>query len=225
MVTILIVDDDAHIRELIDHNLKREGMHTLTAANGEEALALMDKTAVDLVILDVMMPHKNGWELTEDIRHAWDMPLLMLTALGESGDKIKGFELGVDDYLVKPFDPQELVMRVKALLRRAKISVSQVLTFHDLHIDAKNYLLQKGSLAISLPPKEFDLLFKLASYPGQIFTRSQLIEQIWGLDYQGDERTVDVHIKRLRERLAEIGTDTVRLATVRGLGYRLEVRP
>jgi DNA-binding response OmpR family regulator len=222
MVRIMVVDDDSHIRKLIRLYLRNEGFEIIEAENGEEALSFLETTPIDLVILDIMMPKKDGWDLCLEIRENWDIPILMVTAKGESQEKIKGFKLGADDYVVKPFDPLELMMRVKALLKRYKIASKQVISFGDIELDYRSYGIRVGKRLVHLPAKEFELLFKLASYPGQIFTRSQLIEQIWGVDYKGSERTVDVHIKRLRQRLATY-TNAIQIVTVRGLGYRLEV--
>jgi two-component system, OmpR family, response regulator len=177
---------------------------------------------VDLVILDIMMPQMDGWELCRELREHYEMPLLMLTAKGETAQKVKGFQLGTDDYMVKPFEPAELVVRVKALLKRYRISISQNVNVGSLQLNRHNYSLQVGDNQLTLPLKEFELLFKLAGYPGKTFSREQLIEQIWGFDYEGDERTVDVHIKRLRERFPD-GQFGFRITTIRGLGYRLEV--
>ncbi|UYZ11693.1 response regulator transcription factor [Brevibacillus sp. WF146] len=223
MATILVVDDDPHIRELVGVFLREEGFIVLEAADGREALALLETTRADLVILDIMMPNMDGWQLCRELRELYDTPLLMLTAKGETSQKIKGFQLGTDDYLVKPFEPLELVARVKALLRRYRIAVSQRVQIGELLLDRKTYEAQVGDKQVTLPLKEFELLFKLASYPGKTFSREQLIEQIWGYDYEGDERTVDVHIKRLRERFPE-ERHSFRISTIRGLGYRLEVR-
>lgn len=223
MATILVVDDDPHIRELVGVFLREEGFTVLEAADGREALALLETTRADLVILDIMMPNMDGWQLCRELRELYDTPLLMLTAKGETSQKIKGFQLGTDEYLVKPFEPLELVARVKALLRRYRIAVSQRVQIGELLLDRKTYEAQVGDKQVTLPLKEFELLFKLASYPGKTFSREQLIEQIWGYDYEGDERTVDVHIKRLRERFPE-ERHSFRISTIRGLGYRLEVR-
>lgn len=221
MPHVLIVDDDAHIRELVGHFLSLEGFAIHEAATGKEALAVLDATKVDLVVLDIMMPEMDGWELCRELRQYDDVPILMLTAKGETAQKVKGFALGADDYLVKPFDPLELVARVKALLKRYRIATSQTVQIGELFLNRKTYECRLGNEDIALPPKEFELLFQLASYHGKTFTRDELIEQIWGYDYEGDERTVDVHIKRLRERFAHCHVFTIR--TIRGLGYRLEV--
>lgn len=223
MATILVVDDDPHIRELVGVFLREEGFSVLEAADGREALVLLETTRADLVILDIMMPNMDGWQLCRELRELYDTPMLMLTAKGETSQKIKGFQLGTDDYLVKPFEPLELVARVKALLRRYRIAVSQRVQIGELLLDRKTYEVQVGDKQLTLPLKEFELLFKLASYPGKTFSREELIEQIWGYDYEGDERTVDVHIKRLRERFPE-ERHSFRIRTIRGLGYRLEVR-
>jgi two-component system OmpR family response regulator len=223
MATILVVDDDAHIRELVSHYLKVEGFEVIEASDGEEALALLDSAKADLVVMDVMMPNMDGWELCAEIRDHYDLPRLMLTAKGETAQKLKGFELGADDYLVKPFEPLELIARVKALLKRYRISSSQSVQVGELTLNKKTYVVTSNGQSMTLPLKEFELLFKLASYPGQSFSRGQLIEEIWGYDFEGNERTLDVHINRLRERFPE-AMHTFRITTIRGLGYRLEVQ-
>jgi len=224
MPTILVADDDVNIRELVCLFLRNDGFDTLEAADGKDALAVYNSTRVDLVVLDIMMPLMDGWELCRELRKANpDLPLLMLTARGETWEKVKGFQLGTDDYLTKPFDPLELTVRVRALLKRYGVSASPTIQIGSVVLDRQTYKVTKGSESLALPLKEFELLYKLAGKPGQIYTREQLIDQIWGMDYAGDERTVDVHIKRLRERFAE--TPDFRIDTVRGLGYRLEVSP
>jgi DNA-binding response OmpR family regulator len=224
VVNILVVDDDPHIRELVRHFLQQEGFDIHEAADGEEALARLESVKADLIILDIMMPNMDGWQLCRELREHFDIPLLMLTAMGETPQKIRGFQLGTDDYLVKPFEPLELVARVKALLRRYRIAASQTVQIGEVTLDRKTYEVIVDGRSTSLPLKEFELLFKLASYPGKTITREQLIEEIWGYDFEGNERTVDVHINRLRERFPE-DRHSFRIATVRGLGYRLEVRP
>lgn len=222
---ILLVDDDPDIRELMRLYIAAEGLEVIEAGNGKEAIEMLKNGSVNLVVLDIMMPYMDGWELCREIRRRHpDLPLLMVTAKGESADKVKGFHLGTDDYVVKPFDPVELTMRVKALLKRYRIASSQKIQIHDIVIDRSTYEVHMQGETILLPPKEFELLYTLASYPSQIFTRAQLIELIWGIDYEGDERTIDVHIKRLRERF-ESAADRFAIATIRGLGYRLEVSP
>jgi two-component system OmpR family response regulator len=222
MTKLLIVDDDPNIRELLRVLLQAEGFEIYEAADGVKALSLLETVKVDMVILDIMMPNMDGWELCRELRAHYELPLLMLTAKGETMQKVRGFELGTDDYLVKPFEPQELVVRVKALLKRYRIAVSQTVQFGELILDRKTFEISFGNQVLTLPLKEFELLFKLASYPGKTFSREQLIEQIWGYDYEGDERTVDVHIKRIRERFPE-DQHSFRISTIRGLGYRLEV--
>lgn len=222
MSTIIVVDDDPHIRELVSVFLQQEGFTVIAAENGLEALALLEKTPADLAVLDIMMPEMDGFELCRELRELYDMPLLMLTALGETAQKVKAFAIGTDDYMVKPFEPIELVARVKALLKRYRISTSQQVTVGSVRLDRQTYQVTASGDKLTLPMKEFELLFKLASYPGKTFSREQLIEQIWGYDYEGDERTVDVHIKRLRERFGDTASG-FRITTIRGLGYRLEV--
>jgi DNA-binding response OmpR family regulator len=222
MSNILIVDDDPHIRELARVFLQTEGFDTSEAGDGVEALARLESVKVDLVILDIMMPKMDGWELARRLRDDFDIPLLMLTAKGATSDKIQGFQLGADDYLVKPFEPLELVMRVKALLKRYRIATSQTIQIGDLIMNHKTYEITAAGKKLTLPLKEFELLFKLASYPGKTLSRDQLIEEIWGYDFDGNERTLDVHINRLRERFPETSAP-FRVRTIRGLGYRLEV--
>jgi two-component system, OmpR family, response regulator len=222
MSNILIVDDDPNIRELVKVFLRNEGFDIYEASDGVEALAKLETLKADLVILDVMMPNMDGWELCQELRASYDIPLLMLTAKGETAQKIKGFQLGTDDYLVKPFEPLELVARVKALLKRYRIATSQTVQIGELLMDHKTYEVTVHGKSLTLPRKEFELLFKLASYPGRTFSRDQLIEDIWGYDFEGNERTLDVHINRLRERLPE-EQHSFRIRTIRGLGYRLEV--
>ncbi|WP_339166382.1 response regulator transcription factor [Brevibacillus sp. FSL L8-0520] len=224
MAKLLVVDDDPHIRELVRVFLQNEGFDILEAPDGQEALAVMESDQADLVILDIMMPRMDGWELCRELRKHYDIPLLMLTAKGETAQKIKGFELGTDDYLVKPFEPAELVVRVKALLKRYRIAASHTVQAGTLQLNRKTFEIGMGGQKLTIPPKEFELLFKLASYPGQTISREQLIEQIWGFDFEGNERTVDVHINRLRERFPEPECG-FQIRTVRGLGYRLEIRP
>ncbi|CAM5784856.1 MULTISPECIES: response regulator transcription factor [Brevibacillus] len=224
MAKLLVVDDDPHIRELVRVFLQNEGFDILEAADGQEAMAIMETDQADLVILDIMMPRMDGWELCRELRKHYDIPLLMLTAKGETAQKIKGFELGTDDYLVKPFEPAELVVRVKALLKRYRIAASHTVQAGSLQLNRKTFEIGMGGQKLTIPPKEFELLFKLASYPGQTISREQLIEQIWGFDFEGNERTVDVHINRLRERFPESECG-FQIRTVRGLGYRLEIRP
>src|SRR5215213_10684993 len=222
MSKIMIVDDDPNIRQLAAVFLKDEGYDIIQASDGVEALAKLETIKVDLVVLDIMMPNMDGWELCRQLREMYDFPLLMLTAKGETTDKVHGFELGTDDYLVKPFEPLELVMRVKALLKRYRIATSQTIQIGELLMDHKTFEATIHGARVSLPRKEFELLFKLASYPGRTFSRDQLIEDIWGYDFAGNERTLDVHINRLRERFSE-DRHSFKIRTIRGLGYRIEV--
>ncbi|UPK46568.1 response regulator transcription factor [Paenibacillus pabuli] len=221
MNTILVVDDDSHIRKLIRIYLEKNQFSVVEAPDGQEALNILSHTKIDLAIVDVMMPRIDGIELTEDIRSYTDIPILMVTAKGESKDKVRGFNAGSDDYLVKPFDPVELILRVKSLMKRYNKTSSNVIHIGSATINLSNLTVDAGAQTVELKKKECELLFALASLPGQIFTRTQLIEDIWGLDYEGDERTVDVHVKRLRERLEPI--PELMISTVRGLGYRLEL--
>ncbi|MXQ52952.1 response regulator transcription factor [Shimazuella alba] len=222
MIHILIVEDDLHIRKMIAFYLKKKGFEVVESDNGNHALTIVNSQSIDLVVLDIMLPEKDGWEICREIRKHRDTPILMVTAKRETDQRIKGLEIGADDYITKPFDPLELAARVKALLRRARMTSSNLVQFGDTTIDANSYTVSIENETIKLPPKEFELLFQLASYPAQIFTRTQLIERIWGLDFAGDERTVDVHIKRLRKRF-DTQTNAFQITTVRGIGYRLDV--
>jgi len=221
MNKIMIVDDDPHIRELAGVFLKREGFDILEASDGVEALEKLESVKADLVIVDIMMPKMDGWELCCELKASSDVPVLMLTARGETSQKLKGFQLGTDDYLVKPFEPLELVARVKALLKRYRIATSQTIQAGKILMDRKAYTVKVDGRDLTLPLKEFELLFKLATEPGRTFTREQLIEDIWGYDFHGNFRTLDVHINRLRERFPE-ERYSFRIRTIRGLGYRLE---
>jgi DNA-binding response OmpR family regulator len=222
MSKILVVDDDLHIRELVRIFLRREGFEVIEAADGREALSGLDSVKVDLAVIDIMMPNMDGWELCQQIKATFDIPILMLTAKGETSQKLKGFQLGTDDYLVKPFEPLEMVARVKALLKRYRIESSQTIQIGELVMDRKAYQIIVNEENLTLPLKEFELLFKLASYPGRTFSREQLIEDVWGYDFHGNDRTLDVHISRLRERFPE-EKHSFKITTIRGLGYRLEV--
>lgn len=224
MTKLLVVDDDEHIRELVKVFLQNEGFDVLEAIDGVDALSKLETEKVDMVIMDIMMPNMDGWALCKEIRtYNSDLPILMLTAKGETAHKVKGFNLGTDDYLVKPFEPVELIVRVKSILKRYRIALSQTIEIGHVKMDRHTYELLYDGESITLRLKEFDLLFTLASYAGKTFSREQLIEEIWGFDYEGDERTVDVHIKRLRERFPEDKSGFA-IRTIRGLGYRLELR-
>lgn len=224
MAKILIVDDDPHIRELIHVILAKEGFSIVEAPDGKMALSMLEENKIDLIILDIMMPNMDGWSFCREVRHYYTdtLPILMLTAKGETTQKVKGFELGADDYLVKPFAPAELAARVKALLKRYQITLSNQIVIGNVVIDREFYRVSVGEENITLPLKEFELLFKLATHQKKTFSREQLIEDIWGYDYEGDERTVDVHIKRLRQRFSYENCP-FKITTIRGLGYRLEV--
>ena len=222
MKTILIVDDDVFIRNLVKSLLMREGFKIITAENGVAALELLNNVLCDLAIVDIMMPVMNGYLLTSEIRTEYDIPIILLTAKSQIEDKEKGFESGTDDYLIKPFEPKELIFRVNALLRRYGNTGESNIKVGSLYINKKSYEVNIKGKTYMLPLKEFDLLTFLATHPNQVFNRGHLIEKIWGLDFEGDERTVDVHIKRLRERFANIAEDFA-IKTIRGVGYSLEV--
>lgn len=223
MSKILIVDDDPHIRELVCTLLKNGGFEPREAADGRDALCVMSEESPDLCVIDLMMPNMDGYELCRKIRQYHEnMPVLMLTAKAELPFKAKGFEAGTDDYLTKPFEGDELLMRIRALLRRYKIEASLVVQIGSVTVDKNSFSVTVGGEKQDIPMKEFELLFKLAGFPGRTFSRDTLIEDVWGYDFDGNERTLDVHIGRLRERFpAE--TSGFKITTVRGLGYRLEV--
>lgn len=221
---ILVVEDDPNVAELIRLYLAKAGHEVRVAADGLEALRLFQDQRPDLVILDVMLPFLDGWEVCRRIRQESAAPVIMLTARGQSGEKVLGFELGADDYVVKPFDPQELMARVRAVLRRSKpaASADQVAQHPGLLVDLSQYRAEVDGAPIDLAPKEMELLHFLASHPNQVFTREQLLTQVWGYDFLGDSRTVDVHVKRLRKKLE--GTNGHwRISTVWGVGYKFEV--
>lgn len=221
MFTILVVEDDQPLRKMMTAFLTLNGYKTVGAGNGEEALKAMESVLPDLVIADVMMPVMDGWQLTQAIREAWPMmPIILVTARDTLEDKRTGFAAGADDYLTKPLDLDELLLHVGALLRRSQAMTSHKLTVGDTVLDYDSLSVTRGDTVLTLPKKEFYLLFKLLSSPKQIFTRRQLMDEIWGMDAQSDERTVDVHIKRLREK-CEVFPD-FSLVTVRGLGYKAE---
>lgn len=220
---ILVVDDDPHIRELLRFLLSKEGYTVFEAENGQQGSRFMEDELIHLAVVDVMMPMKNGWELCEEIRQYYDIPIIMLTAKGAIEDKEKGFSSGTDDYMVKPFEPKELLFRVKALLRRYQMVSSDLIRLNDVSIDRQSYEVTAGNEVLVLPLKEFQLLSQLAGHPGRIFTREQLLKLIWGEDFEGDSRTIDVHIKRLRDRFTSFNDDFV-ISTIRGIGYKLEVQ-
>lgn len=221
---VLIVDDDAHINELIDMYLKSAGYSTKKCFNGNEACNIITEGNIGLVILDVMLPGRDGIEVLKYIRKNSDTPVIMLTAKGEVFDKVLALELGADDYMVKPFDPKELLARVKAVTRRymADNQSKDVIKYTDLIIDIGAYEVNYKENNVKLAPKELELLHFMASNPNKVFTREQLMYEVWGYDYPGDSRTVDVHVKRLREKIK--GGEEWELQTVWGVGYKFEVR-
>ncbi|UTY38508.1 response regulator transcription factor [Allocoprobacillus halotolerans] len=218
---ILIVDDEEHIRELIRFYLDKEGFSVVQAASGEEALEILENEYIDLAIVDIMMPVMDGFQLVEEMKEMKDIPVIMLTAKSQSADKLRGFSLGIDDYVTKPFDPDELLARVKTILKRYSINSQNIVTLRDVIFDGDKYEIRYKDQTIHLPLKQFELAFELAKNPNQIFTREQLIEKIWGMDYDGFDRTVDVHIKRIRENLGHL--PGFKVVTVRGIGYKIEV--
>lgn len=224
--TILIADDDANICELVRLYLEKEGFETIVCFNGERALEIFREGSIDLAILDIMMPKADGVTVCREIRKDSKMPIIMLTAKGETFDKVLCFELGADDYVVKPFEGKELVARVKAVLRRSakhEKDEEKIVSYENITVNLTNYELVLGGKSIDIPPKELELLYFLASHPNRVFTREQLLEDVWGFDYFGDSRTVDVHVKRLREKL-EGYDEKWQLKTVWSVGYKFEVK-
>lgn len=219
MFRILVVEDDTNTRKLMCAVLRQNGFEVLQAEDGVAALEVMDRQHVDLVVLDLMMPNLNGYELTKQLRLAWEnLPILMVTAKQEPKDKRKGFLAGTDDYMTKPVDEEEMVLRIKALLRRAQIASEHKLIVGDVTLDYDTLTLSRGDEEIKLPQKEFQLLFKLLSYPSITFTRLQLMDELWGMDSETDDHTLNVHINRLRERFRN--WPEFEIVTVRGLGYK-----
>lgn len=219
MVRILVVDDDKNTRRYIEAVLTAENYTVLTATNGEEALDVMDREHIDLVVLDIMMPKMDGYEFTKILREGNNnLPILMVSAKQLPKDKHKGFLVGTDDYMIKPFDAEEMLLRIKALLRRAQIASEQKIVIGDVTLDYNSFTVLKGSEVQELPQKEFLLLYKLLSYPGKIFTRIQLMDEIWGNESESGWETVTVHIGRLRKRFE--GWEEFEIESVRGLGYK-----
>lgn len=219
MAVILVVDDNQKIRRLIDIYLRREGFSTLLAETGEQALHLLGEQAVDLMIVDIMMPGMDGYALVRQLReNRMEIPVLMATAKTEFADKKEGFEAGADDYMTKPVDLEELVLRVRALLRRSRIYSENQIRIGEVTLDYNTLEVRLSGETVVLPQKEFYLLYKLFSYPNRIFTRQELMDEIWGFDSETSPRTVDVHIKRLRERFEQI--PDMEISTIRGLGYK-----
>ncbi len=221
---LLIVEDDENISELLTLYMEREGFETMTAGDGEDALAKFKSFSPDMVLLDVMLPKLDGWGVLSEIRAESQTPVIMLTAKGELGDKVVGLQMGADDYVVKPFEMKEVIARVYAVLRRTGGAAEKPrrLTFENIVIDMESFELTVCGKKVDTPPKELELLFFLASSPNRVYTRDQLLDEVWGFDYFGDSRTVDVHIKRLREKL-EGASEKWRLKTVWGVGYKFEV--
>lgn len=221
---ILIVEDEANIRELLRLYLEREGYTVLEAENGVEGIKKWKSDKPDMLLLDVMMPVMNGWEVCREIRAESDVPIIMLTAKGETADRVSGLEMGADDYIVKPLEMPEVIARVRAVFRRiAPDDAPEKLSFDNLVIDKQAYDLVIKGKRVDAPPKEIELLYFLASSPNRVFTRAQLLDEVWGFDYFGDTRTVDVHVKRLREKLEGV-SDKWELKTVWGVGYKFETK-
>jgi len=223
--TILMIDDDRNICRIVSLYLEKEGYEVKIANDGAEGLERFRELAPSLVLLDIMLPGMDGWTICKEIRKDNDTPIIMLTAKGEVFDKVLGLELGADDYLVKPFDPKELVARVKAVIRRMNKNSedAQKVSFDRLEVDLSNYTVVCDGKELEMPPKEIELLYFLASHSNKVFTRQELLEQVWGFDYFGDSRTVDVHIKRIREKL-NVPDVNWSIKTVWAVGYRFEVR-
>ncbi|MEQ6357145.1 response regulator transcription factor [Lysinibacillus sp. M3] len=219
---ILVVDDDVHILQLVNIYLTKEGYQVIQAENGQQALQLLEGNLPDLAVVDVMMPGMDGFTLTKKLSQDYDIPVLLLTAKGELEDKERGFLAGSDDYVVKPFEPKELLFRIGAILRRLDKKNQISIQVGRLVIDRRSFEVVIGEDTLVLPLKEFELLALLASRPNQVFTRSFIMEQVWGYDYDGDEQTLNTHVKRIRERLHRYETG-VEITTVRGVGYKIEV--
>lgn len=223
---ILVVDDDRNICELLRLYLEKDGFAVVTAENGEDAVRMAEEENPALMLLDIMLPGLDGWQVCREVRKKSDLPIIMLTAKGETFDKILGLELGADDYVSKPFDAKEVMARVKAVLRRTaqddKNAVEEV-RYDKLVINRTNYELTVDGKQIDTPPKELELIYHLASNPNRVYTRDQLLDEVWGFDYYGDSRTVDVHVKRLREKLENV-SDSWSLKTVWGVGYKFEAK-
>lgn len=223
---VLIVDDDENIVELMRINFMKEGFDTCTANDGERAVELFKTETPSIVILDVMMPKMDGWQVCREIRRISNIPIIMLTAKGETFDKVLGLELGADDYMVKPFETKELIARVKAVLRRSESkenSAEMEVVYPKLNINISNYELRLDGKLVEVPPKELELLYFLASHPNKVFTREQLLSEVWNFNFSGDSRTVDVHIKRIRQKIEGMDVNW-KIKTVHRIGYKFEVR-
>ena len=223
---VLIVDDDENIVELMRINFMKEGFDTCTAYDGEKAVELFKTETPSIVILDVMMPKMDGWQVCREIRRISNIPIIMLTAKGETFDKVLGLELGADDYMVKPFETKELIARVKAVLRRSESKENSAeieVVYPKLNINISNYELRLDGKLVEVPPKELELLYFLASHPNKVFTREQLLSEVWNFNFSGDSRTVDVHIKRIRQKIEGLDVNW-KIKTVHRIGYKFEVR-
>lgn len=226
---ILVVDDDKNICELLKLYLENDGYTVYVANDGQAAVNTFQLKSPELVLLDIMLPKMDGWQVCREIRKISSAPIIMLTAKGETFDKVLGLELGADDYVTKPFDTKEVMARVKAVLRRTNGSAAEesntkkVVTYDNLEINIVNYELKVKGEAIDTPPKELELIYHFASNPNRVYTRDQLLDEVWGFDYYGDSRTVDVHVKRLREKLEGV-SDKWSLKTVWGVGYKFETK-
>ena len=223
---ILVVDDDLNICELLRLYLTKEGYNVVIANDGVAAVTMFQEESPHLVLLDIMLPKLDGWQVCREIRKFSETPIIMLTAKGEVFDRVLGLELGADDYVVKPFDTKEIVARIKAVLRRSAAFTGEEIKevhYDKLSINLTNYELKVAGVQIDTPPKEMELIFHLAKNPNRVFTRDQLLDEVWGYDYYGDSRTVDVHVKRLREKL-EGASDKWELRTVWGVGYKFETK-
>ena len=220
---ILLVDDDPNIRQLLNLYLEKEGFEVAMATRGDEALKMFKASPPNLMLLDIMLPGMDGWQVCREVRKISNIPIIMLTAKDETFDKVLGLELGADDYVAKPFDMKELVARIKAVSRRfqAADAPDRELVFPGLTININQYTVMYMGRELEMPPKELELLHFLASHPGMVFTREQLLEQVWGFDFFGDSRTVDVHVKRIREKLGE--RTEWQIKTVWGVGYKFEI--
>lgn len=224
---ILIVDDDKNICELLRLYIEKEGFEAAIAYDGETAIEMFDSFLPDLTLLDIMLPGLDGWQVCREIRKKSSKPIIMLTAKGEVFDKVLGLELGADDYVVKPFETKEVIARINAVLRRS-VNASpddenKIVSYENLSINLTNYELKVGGKQVDTPPKEMELIYHLASNPNRVFTRDQLLDEVWGFDYYGDSRTVDVHVKRLREKLEGV-SEKWALKTVWGVGYKFETK-
>ena len=225
-IKIMVVDDDVNIGELLRLYLEKEGYDTVVKTDGAAALEAFDTAKPDLILLDVMMPRLDGWQVCREIRKKSQCPIIMITAKGELFDRVLGLELGADDYVVKPFEAKEVMARIKAVLRRCGISnekKARIVEYDNLYINMENYELRVCGKAVDTPPKEMELIYHLASNPNRVYTRNQLLDEVWGFEYYGDSRTVDVHVKRLREKLEGV-SDQWTLNTVWKVGYKFEVR-